>query len=361
MLLRRFILPAARTFHCRHYSMELKEAVALLDRFAAPSLAESWDNVGLLLQPYTQREIKTVMLTNDLSEEVMEEAVQHKADLILSYHPPLFRPFKRITTGWKDKIVACCLEKGIAVYSPHTAYDTLKGGVNDWLLKAFDVCQVTPLQQKDVPLPYSHQVEATLESDAAAQDLVQRITEELGEKVTVLKDSMNCMKVLCGERDLPAIVNLTSTNSATPAKLVVTKLEKVPLVDHGAGRQGSLVEPITVQQAVSQVKTHLGLPHLRLALAHGSTLDTQVKSVAVCAGSGVSVLRGASADLWLTGEMSHHEVLDAAHRGSNVILVDHSNSERGFLEELQPTLHQLFEGKVNVLISQKDRDPLQII
>lgn len=89
--------------------------------------------------------------------------------------------------------------------------------------------------------------------------------------------------------------------------------------------------------------------------------DSQIKTVAVCAGSGVSVLRGAAADLWLTGEMSHHEVLDAVHTGTTVILVDHSNSERGYLKELQPTLHQLFGGKVDVHVSQKDRDPLQVI
>lgn len=341
--------------------MELKEAVAILDRFASPSLAESWDNVGLLVQPYTQREIKTVMLTNDLSEVVMDEAVELKVDLILSYHPPLFRPFKRITTGWKDRIVARCLEKGIAVYSPHTAYDTLKGGVNDWLLKAFDVCRVTPLQQKDIPLPRSHQVEAILESNRAAHNFLHRVTQELGEKVIVLKQNMNCMKLLCGEKDLPALMSLDSTGDARPVKFVVTKPEKVPLLDHGAGRQGSLVTPIAIKQAISQVKAHLGLPHLRVALANTATLYTEVKSVAVCAGSGSSVLRGITADLWLTGEMSHHEVLDATHRGSTVILVDHSNSERGFLDELRPTLHQLFEGKVNVVISQKDRDPLQII
>lgn len=90
--------------------------------------------------------------------------------------------------------------------------------------------------------------------------------------------------------------------------------------------------------------------------------ESQVKTVAVCAGSGVSVLRGAATDLWLTGEMSHHEVLDAVHSGTTVILVDHSNSERGYLkEELQPALHQLFGGKVNVRVSQKDRDPLQVL
>ena len=50
-----------------------------------------------------------------------------------------------------------------------------------------EVHEVTPLQQKNAPLPHSHQVEAALESDAAAQDLIQRVTQELGEKVTVLK------------------------------------------------------------------------------------------------------------------------------------------------------------------------------
>lgn len=360
MLLRRFAVPVARTFHHRYYSMELNDVVERLNRFASPSLAESWDNVGLLLQPYTKRDIKTVLLTNDLTEEVMEEAVEQKVDLILSYHPPLFRPFKRITKGWKDRIVACCLEKGIALYSPHTAYDTLKGGVNDWLLKAFDVRVIAPLQQKNVSPALSHQVEALLGSDTAAEDFVKRITQELGEKVTVLKDSQNCMKVLCGERDLPAIVNLVTTSSALP-KLVVTKLEKVPLLEHGGGRKASLVEPITIQEAVNKVKTHLGLPHLRVALAKQSTLDSPVNTVAVCAGSGVSVLRETDADLWLTGEMSHHEVLDAVHKGSTVILVEHSNSERGFLEELQPNLNQLFDGKLSVLISQKDRDPLQVV
>lgn len=361
MLLCRAVFSLTRSLQHFNYSMELKEAVAVLDGLAAPSLAESWDNVGLLLQPYTQREVKTVFLTNDLSEDVMAEAVEQKADLILSYHPPLFRPFKRITTGWKDRIIACCLEKGIAVYSPHTAYDTLKGGVNDWLLKAFDVQGVTPLQQKDVSPPYSHQVEANSAHVPAAEDFVQKVTREFGERVSVVSNGGKCVKVLCGEQALPTIVNLAN-RTPEPPKLVVTKLEKVPLFEHGAGRRAGLRESITIQEAISRVKTHLGLPHIRVAVAQGSKLDSQVKTVAVCAGSGASVLRGAAADLWLTGEMSHHEVLDAAHNGTTVILVDHSNSERGFLkEELQPTLHQLFAGKVNVLISQQDRDPLQVL
>jgi len=79
-----------------------------------------------------------MLLTNDLTPAVMEEAIQQKADLILSYHPPLFVPIKKITQrNWKERILTRCIENRIAVYSPHTSYDALEGGVNDWLISAF--------------------------------------------------------------------------------------------------------------------------------------------------------------------------------------------------------------------------------
>ena len=86
-----------------------------------------------------------------------------------------------------------------------------------------------------------------------------------------------------------------------------------------------------------------------------------MNSVAVCAGSGSSVLRGVAADLYLTGEMSHHDVLDANHSGSSVILCEHSNTERGYLVELKKRLSGLFDGAVDIHISDVDRDPLQIV
>ena len=66
-------------------------------------------------------------------------------------------------------------------------------------------------------------------------------------------------------------------------------------------------------------------------------------------------------DLWLTGEMSHHEVLDATHQGISVVLTDHSNTERGFLKVLQPKLVEILDQKIKVIISEKDRDPLQVV
>jgi len=86
-----------------------------------------------------------------------------------------------------------------------------------------------------------------------------------------------------------------------------------------------------------------------------------VRSVAVCAGAGATVLSGVQADLFITGEMSHHDILNAVHSGTSVILCEHSNSERGFLTVLQQRLHLLFDGCVEVCLSSRDKDPVEIV
>ena len=68
----------------------------------------------------------------------MEEAKDKTVDLILSYHPPIFSPLKRLTqASWKERLIVECVESRIAVFSPHTSYDAVDGGVNDWLISAF--------------------------------------------------------------------------------------------------------------------------------------------------------------------------------------------------------------------------------
>lgn len=115
--------------------MELKEVLQVLEQLAPLSLAESWDNVGLLVEPSKPRAIKTILLTNDLTDSVMEEAEAVSCDLVVSYHPPLFRPIKRLVQkDWKQRLAVRAIEAGIAVFSPHTSWDSIKGGVNDWLV-----------------------------------------------------------------------------------------------------------------------------------------------------------------------------------------------------------------------------------
>lgn len=115
-------------FHSRrrHCTMEgeqisgvtLKFVTDKLKEFASVSLAQSWDNVGLLLEPSTKTMITRILLTNDLTEDVMDEALLMSANLIISYHPPIFAPLTRITNAsWKVRnvFILCMLCKNTRI------------------------------------------------------------------------------------------------------------------------------------------------------------------------------------------------------------------------------------------------------
>ncbi|KAM7346411.1 NIF3-like protein 1 [Cochliomyia hominivorax] len=261
--------------------LELPQIIKQLETFAPLSYAEKWDNVGLLLEPYQQGPISKILLTNDLTEPVMQEAVEKNVNMILSYHPPIFSPLKRITQKtWKERIVSICLAKSIALYSPHTAWDAALGGVNDWLASALPIQNIKPIQ----PL-----------ADCPDQNV-------------------------------------------------------------GSGR--TFDTNISLESAINAIQQHIGLDvHVAMGMDH--TLSTTIKTVALCAGSGASLLRGLNADLYITGEMSHHEVLDANHNNVTVIMCNHSNSERGFLKAFKPKLEDLLNGGCEVMVSEMDEDPIK--
>src|SRR5258708_30982304 len=119
-------------------SRTLAEVVSLLERLAPLDLAEDWDNVGLLLEPSgsAERAIMRVFLCVDLSESVLAEAIEERADFVVAYHPPLFKGFKRLRAGAaEERVVVRTLEAKLPVYSPHTALDAAPNGVNDWLAR----------------------------------------------------------------------------------------------------------------------------------------------------------------------------------------------------------------------------------
>ncbi|NXF95307.1 NIF3L protein, partial [Eubucco bourcierii] len=350
--------------------MNLGELVSALNDFASLSLAESWDNVGLLVEPSPPHTVNTLFLTNDLTENVMEEAVQKKADLILSYHPPIFTPLKRVTwKTWKERLVVRALENRIGIYSPHTAYDAIPHGVNNWLTKGLGDCTSIPLHPSAAP---SHPTESTHRVEFYANN-----TEHLDTVVSKIKtiQEISCLATLsarvegeeqtrvslnCSQKALLEVVALLSQDTLPYHKTEILLLQK-PLLPHtGMGRLCTLSEPVSLSDITERVKNHLKLPYVRLAMGVGKTVESPVKKVALCAGSGSSILKGTEADLYLTGEMSHHDVLDAVANGISVILCEHSNTERGFLSELRDMLATHLLNKVSILVSEKDRDPLQV-
>ena len=133
---------------------------------------------------------------------------------------------------------------------------------------------------------------------------------------------------------------------------------QVPVL--GGGRLLTLSQPVALSTIVRRVKSHLHLEHVRVATPPNMR-DPQVTTVAVCAGSGASVLRGVRADMYLTGELSHHDVLDATARGTAVVLCEHSNTERGFLLVFKHMLEKSLGPSVEITVSHIDRDPLKVV
>ncbi|XP_006004863.1 NIF3-like protein 1 isoform X1 [Latimeria chalumnae] len=350
-------------------TMDLSKVVSSLDEFAALSLAESWDNVGLLVEPSPPHTVRTLFLTNDLTEDVMGEALAQRADLILAYHPPIFRPLKRVTwRTWKERLVVQALENRVAIYSPHTVYDALPNGVNKWLAKGLGVCSTEPIQLSTAsayPSLGSHRIEFSVHQSQDLDGILSSVWKIQGISVSTLPvrcDGEERTRVCLNttQQALPEVMALLSQNGLTH-RVEIIPLQKPPLPNTGMGRLCQLKEPVSIATVVERIKNHLKLNHVRLALGSGKTLDSVLKTAAVCAGSGGSVLQGIEADLYLTGEMSHHDVLDAVAKGTSVVLCEHSNTERGFLSELKEMLTARFHKQLKVIVSSVDKDPLQVL
>ncbi|CAH0555929.1 unnamed protein product [Brassicogethes aeneus] len=257
----------------------LNNIVKKLTAIAPLNLAGTWDNVGMLVEPTSNKNIDTALLTIDLTEDVVDEAIRSEAQLIISYHPNIFQPLKKVTQShWKQRVVIKCIKNDIAVFSPHTSWDSISGGVNDWLGSVFETRESAPIE----------------------------------------------------------------------------KNENDPTI--GMGRLLTLKKPMALDEIIFKVKIHVGIEHLRVAVARHKGLDSLIHTVALCAGSGASILNGINADLYLTGEMMHHDVLDAAQKGTHVILTNHSDSERGFLRTI---VDKIKMDNLNVLLSEVDKDCLK--
>lgn len=120
-------------------SAVVNDIIKIMDSIAPRELAESWDNAGFLLGR-RNNPIKKIMVALDLSPEVAEQAVAQKVDMLITHHPPIFKPLKSICdSSWQSALLLKCIENGIAVYSAHTSLDSVIGGVNDVLAEKLDL------------------------------------------------------------------------------------------------------------------------------------------------------------------------------------------------------------------------------
>jgi dinuclear metal center YbgI/SA1388 family protein len=127
-------------------TLPLSQILRFLDELAPSALAESWDNVGLLLGDASV-EIRSVMTCLTLTPDVAAEALAANAGLIVSHHPILFRGVKQLTTATAEgRMILDLIRGGIAVFSPHTAFDSAGQGINQLLAERLELQNIVPLR-----------------------------------------------------------------------------------------------------------------------------------------------------------------------------------------------------------------------
>lgn len=129
--------------------MQLSGITKFFDQFAPRELGEDWDNVGLLLGD-RQQWVGSVLTCLTLTPDVAAEAIGKNVDLIVAHHPILFRAVKRITSDTAEgKMVLDLVKANVAVFSPHTRYDSASGGINQQLAELFELSNIGVIRPLD--------------------------------------------------------------------------------------------------------------------------------------------------------------------------------------------------------------------
>ena len=404
--------------------MKLNDVLTAFRQVAPEGLAEDWDQVGVHLAG-NGKQIKKALLCIDLTPAVLDEAIAQKCQLIVAYHPPIFHPLKRLADrDWKEKMLALAVRKGIAVYSPHTALDAVRPGMNDWLCDglgkahvrwSIGFTKVGPSgQYKVVTFVPTGDVDrvrdAMFQEGGGAIGLkysdcsfnvsgIGTLLPGPGSKPTIGMQGQRehveevRVEMICTRYWLPYV--LQACRKAHPYEVPaidVLELASEPPIEEKEQTPGRVVElekPISAQTLIARVKRTLGVKKLKASVPPGygykhakttgmlmedgvvrqapnpfykENQPNEIGTIAVCVGAGGSLFeKYPGADAYITGEMQHHQILDLYQKGKVVILAGHTNTERPFLNNYRQAIIDAGAEAVDWLISEADKAPIQIV
>ena len=133
------------------YSVKIKEILSALERFAPLPLQESYDNAGLQVGLTAEQEASGALLCLDVTEDVIREAIDLGCNLIVSHHPLLFRPLKRVTDATQvERCVRMAIQNDITLYAAHTNLDNAEDGVNYRIAEKLGLVDVEMMQPHTV-------------------------------------------------------------------------------------------------------------------------------------------------------------------------------------------------------------------
>ena len=359
--------------------MPLANLIEAMESIAPTRHAESWDNVGLLVGD-PQQLISHAIVCIDYTREVAAERIESGCDAVIAYHPAIFDGLKRITAG---SVVFDALRRGVPIYSPHTAWDVAPGGVNDFLM---DILAVSSRRALRPAVAKAASCKLVVFTPIGAVEKVSQVmfAAEAGR----IGNYSGCSFRAPGtgtffgeaganpavgqagrfeqvdELRLETVVPLAILDKVVSAMRSAHPYEEpafdiiplqAPSDGLGQGRIGWFDAPVLRGELLQQIRKGLGVSHLLVA----GPVEGEVSSAACLAGAGGDHLKDAleqGAELYLTGEVRHHDALKAAQRGMTVVCALHSNSERASLSRLAAKIREKLPG-LELSISSCDRDP----
>lgn len=361
-----------------------------MEERAPQRLAETWDNPGLMWG-HPQSEVRHVLLAVDGTDAVLEEAVRKDAGLVVLHHPSIWEDVKHLRTDQAlGRRVELCLRHGIAVFAAHTNYDAAADGVSDALARRLGLAEVTvldvtardPLQKLVVFVPFGHEDrvrDAMAQAGAGWIGKYSHCSFQVRGLGTFLPhEGADPFIGSVGRLERVDEVRLETVVTASISRRVVAAMlrahpyeevayDLIPLDNDGpalgVGRLGGLADALPLADLARRVKEVCRVPAVRLV----GDPQRPVRWIAVCGGSGGDLLQAASragADVLITGDLDHHEALEALDLGLAVVDAGHFGTEWPGMADLAHWLNSRLEAEgfeTRCELAESDRDPFQFL
>lgn len=337
--------------------MLLRDLIHTLEALFPLALQESYDNSGLLVGN-PQQELTSALVSLDLTEQVLDEAIGRHCNLIISHHPFIFKPIKRLTgRNQVERLAMRAVKHDIALFALHTNLDNHAFGHNRWLGQLLGLEHIRILRPMDQQLIKLVTYCPPAQADRVRQTLFGAGGGHIGRYSHCSFNSNGFGTFLPGQGAQPFVgsigklhsepeirIEMVFANYQLQAGLEALKsshpYEEVaydiyPLANPnpttGAGIIGELAEPVPALDFLETVKQKIGLACLR----HNGAIRSDVSKVALCGGSGAFLIPDAmqqGADVYLTGDLKYH---DFSMPEDRMLLADigHYESEQ-FMKEL---------------------------
>ena len=364
--------------------MQIKEIIQFLEQFAPLPYQQSYDNSGLLVGDRST-ELTTALLTLDVTESVIDEAITNNCNLIIAHHPLIFKGLKSITgKHWVERCVIKAIKNDIAIYAIHTNLDHVHLGVNKRICDKIGLSNLRTLSPKSevltklttfIPIADTQKVLDALYAAGAGEvgnydhcsfQVSGKGTFRPGEGTNPHIGAVNEDESVEENRVeviFPTFLSgkiLSALNQAHPYEEVAYDLTPLSNKNQevGSGMVGELPQEMDTNQFLKSLQETFKAQGIR----HTNIHKKMIKKVAVCGGAGSFLLSraiGAKADIFITGDFKYHDFFEADNQ---IIVADigHFESEQYTKDLLYDILSEKFTN-IALRLSEVQTNPINYL